>query len=128
MAVVDGTPVGWVAVAPRDRYRRLERSVVARVDEEDYAGIWSVVCFYVVRDARGRGVAEELLKAAIGYARDHGARIVEGYPVDPQRRLSPDELYHGVLDTFLQAGFTLVERRCRRRALVRLRVDVSEAR
>ena len=123
VAVVNGTPAGWVAVAPRGCYHRLKRSVVARVPEEDHAGIWSVVCFYVARDARGSGLTATLLRAAVEHAGNHGARIVEGYPVEPNGRINPDDLYHGALDCFLQAGFRLVERRCTRRALVRLRLD-----
>ena len=50
---------------------------------------------------------------------------VEGYPVEPNGGINPDDLYHGALGCFLQAGFRRVERRCTRRALVRLRLDAS---
>lgn len=81
---------------------------------------WSVTCFFVHRSARGQGLARTLVDAAVDYARDRGARVVEGHPVDTegQKRVSGD-LYHGTLDMFLSAGFTLVERRGTRRALVR---------
>src|SRR5258706_1700387 len=45
-----GDPVGWCAIAPREQYQRLERSrVMARVDDRP---VWSVVCFFVAREAR----------------------------------------------------------------------------
>jgi GNAT superfamily N-acetyltransferase len=118
LAVEDGEPLGWVAVAPRPTYPRLTRSTITRSD----AGpdTWSVTCFFVHRSARGRGLAATLLDAAVDHARAHGAAAVEGHPVDTegQRRGSGD-LYHGTLAMFLSAGFDLVERRGTRRALVR---------
>jgi GNAT superfamily N-acetyltransferase len=114
--------LGWVAVAPRSVYRRLERSQVAKpVDaDEDLSQIWSVTCFFIHRTARGRGVAGTLLDEAVKYARKGGARLVEGYPVDTNgSKANSGDLYHGTLSMFLDAGFMLVERRGTRRALVR---------
>ncbi len=111
-------PLGWVAVAPRSTYPKLDRSKITASD----AGpdTWSVTCFFVHRDARSRGLARTLVDAAVDFARERGARVVEGHPVDTegQRKVSGD-LYHGTLDMFLSAGFELVERRGTRRALVR---------
>jgi GNAT superfamily N-acetyltransferase len=117
-----GEPLAWVAVSPRTCNRRLERSVVAKVEpERDVSSTWSVVCFYGRRRARGRGYSALLLREAIDYARRSGAQTVEGYPVDLELGpVSADERYHGRLDVFLDAGFELVERRGKRRALVRL--------
>jgi len=114
--------VGWVAVAPRAVYRRLERSTVAKpVDPaEDLSGVWSVTCFFIRRAARRTGVSRLLLDEAVRYAARRGARTVEGYPVDTggERKPAP-ELYHGTLAVFRAAGFTVVEPRGVRRALVR---------
>lgn len=118
LALDGDRPLGWVAVAPRDVYPRLARSKVTASD----AGpdTWSVTCFFVHRDGRGLGLAHTLVDAAVEFARDRGARTVEGHPVDTEgrKRVSGD-LYHGTLDMFLSAGFSLVERRGTRRALVR---------
>ena len=115
-------PVGWVAVAPRAVYRRLERSQVAKPadPDEDLADVWSVTCFFIHRTARRSGVAALLLDEAVRFAFDRGARVVEGYPVDTGgERKSSSELYHGTLSQFLAAGFEVVDRRGVRRALVR---------
>jgi hypothetical protein len=62
-----------------------------------------------------------LLDAAVEHARRGGATTIEGYPVDTDiGSVSPDEQYHGRLETFLARGFELVARRGKRRALVRL--------
>ncbi|TCO65612.1 acetyltransferase (GNAT) family protein [Actinocrispum wychmicini] len=122
LAIEGTTAVGWVAVAPRPVYRRLDRSPIARpVDPaEDLSRVWSVTCFFIHRSARGRGVARTLLDEAVRHAVRHGAWIVEAYPVDTQSgTMSSGELYHGTLSMFTDAGFTLVERRGTRRGLVR---------
>ncbi len=118
LALDDDRPVGWVAVAPRSTYPRLDRSTTTASDAGP--GTWSVTCFFVHRSARGRGLARTLVDAAVDFAADRGARVVEGHPVDTEgeKKVSGD-LYHGTLDMFLAAGFSLVERRGPRRALVR---------
>ena len=118
LAIDDGEPVGWVAVAPRTSYPRLETSKISRSD----AGpdTWSVTCFFVHRTARRRGLAATLLGAAVEYAAKHGAATVEGHPVDTEgQKKGAGDLYHGTLAMFEAAGFTLVDRRGTRRALVR---------
>ncbi len=99
LAYLDGEPVGWCSVAPRETYAALERyGKLARIDDER---IWSVVCFFVDARARRQGVTSELLKAAVRYARAQGARIVEGYPVEPGNLYG----YMGSSATFRRAGF-----------------------
>jgi GNAT superfamily N-acetyltransferase/uncharacterized damage-inducible protein DinB len=78
LAYVKGQPVGWCAIAPRESYPVLARSrILKRVDE---APVWSVVCFFVSKGFRGQGLTTALLRAAVDYARQQGARVIEGYP------------------------------------------------
>jgi GNAT superfamily N-acetyltransferase len=102
--------VGWVSLGPRDDYERLTHSkVLAPVDDRP---VWSIVCFVVARQARGQGVAHALLDAAIAYARDHGATLLEAYPADTDgRRISAASAYKGTVPMFEAAGFDVVERR-----------------
>jgi GNAT superfamily N-acetyltransferase len=110
LAYLDGEPAGWCAVAPREDYGRLQRSrVLGPLDERP---VWSVVCFYIDRRRRGHGLAHELLAAAAEFASTHGARTLEGYPLDPaHRRPSSSEAYTGVVSLFARAGFEEVARR-----------------
>lgn len=110
VAYADGRVVGWVSVGPREDYERLERSkVLARIDDKP---VWSVVCFVVSRTHRGRGIATRLLAAAVDYARDHGATLVEAYPVDPSRgRVPAASAFTGAMSMFEATGFAVVERR-----------------
>jgi GNAT superfamily N-acetyltransferase len=110
VAYRDGRAVGWVSVGPREDYERLERSrVLARLDDKP---VWSIVCFVVSRGHRGQGIARALLDAAVDHARDHGATLVEAYPVDPSRgRVPAAAAFMGPLGMFEQAGFEVLERR-----------------
>lgn len=119
LAVDDGKPVGWVAVAPRAAYSRLAKSKITAPVEPDISDVWSVTCFFVHRTARRQGVTKMLLQAAVEYAKERGARAVEGYPVDTGgKRGNAGDLFHGTLSLYLDAGFELVERRGTKRALV----------
>jgi len=110
LAYQDGEAVGWVSVGPRSDYERLTHSkVLAPVDE---APVWSVVCFVVSRRFRGRGIAAALLRAAIDYARAHGAEVLEAYPVDTEgERIASANVYRGTLGMFERAGLEVVARR-----------------
>lgn len=104
-------PIGWVALAPRDAYPRLNRS--PKLKPVDDQPVWSISCFYIDRHYRRQGVAGKLLQAAVDYARAHGAQAVEAYPIDTSTRTSRAgaELYTGTLPMFEQAGFREVARR-----------------
>lgn len=84
-------PVGWVAVAPRTQYVRLQRSrMMKAVDEQP---VWSILCFVVPSEFRHRGVARALLQGAIAYARRQGATLLEAYPVDRAGCAQDDSLW-----------------------------------
>jgi GNAT superfamily N-acetyltransferase len=117
IAYEDGRPVGWVSLGPRQDYAKLERSPVMK--PVDGKPVWSIVCFFVDARARGRGVSEQLLKAAIAYARSQGARLLEAYPVDKEEPSHADFLWFGAKSMFDRAGFREVARRKETRPVVR---------
>ena len=118
IAYEKGEPVGWVAIAPRSEYRRLERSRV--LQPVDDLPVWSVPCFFVARTHRGRGLTIALLRAACEWSRRRGARVVEGYPVDTRgKTYAAAFAFHGVVPTFEAAGFREVLRRSDRRPIMR---------
>jgi GNAT superfamily N-acetyltransferase len=45
--------------------------------------VWSITCFFVAKPYRRKGLTVMLLQAALEYARNQGAAILEGYPEDP---------------------------------------------
>lgn len=110
--------IGWCSVAPRTDFVRLESTrVLKRVDGEE---VWSIVCFYVSPRVRHQGLSRQLIEAAVGYARSMGARIVEGYPIDPRKPRVPDVFaFTGLAAAFVDAGFQEVARNSETRPIMR---------
>ena len=109
LGYVDGEPVAWVSLGPRTDFAALESSrLFRRVDDKP---VWSVVCFVVRRDQPRQGWMRRLLRAAADYAAQHGATLLEGYPVEcGDRRLTGDSGYTGIASTFRAEGFHEVAR------------------
>ena len=102
--------VGWCSVAPLEHLVRIAGSpffAEVRPADDQVDDRWSVTCFVVREEARGTGLVETLLAAAVDFAREHGAASVEGYPLDVEaaEHVTPDELFGGTVAAFEQAGF-----------------------
>ncbi len=118
LAYEDGEPVGWVCVAPREEFGRIQRSRITKAVDE--TPVWSIVCFFIPGRHRGKGVGAALLEAAVEYAAERGAKAVEGYPVEPRRERMPDlYAWMGLASMFEAAGFTEIARRSETRPLFR---------
>jgi GNAT superfamily N-acetyltransferase len=118
LAYLGGRPIGWCSVAPREEFPVLDRSpTLKRVDDEQ---VWSIVCFFVSAPYRRRGLSRALIEAAIEYARENGARIIEAYPLIPEGTKDPKyQRYMGLVSTFEAAGFEEVVRRSGTRPIMR---------
>lgn len=117
LAYSGAEPVGWVALAPREVYPRLDRSRILK--PVDDARVWSITCLFVLRAARRKGLSVRLLQAALEHAAARGAAIVEGYPVDARRPLPDAFAWTGLATAFLAAGFDEVARRSPTRPIMR---------
>ena len=121
IAWVDGEPAGWIALAPRPTYARLERSRILKpVDERP--DVWSVPCFFVARAHRRQGLTVALLEAAVDHAARRGARVVEGYPVEPAGEQADVFVYTGLASAFRRAGFREAARRSPTRPVMRYEI------
>jgi GNAT superfamily N-acetyltransferase len=118
LAYYEGKPVGWCSIAPRETYGSLERSpVLKRVDDEP---VWSIVCLYVAKDYRGRGISAELIRGAVEYVRSQGGKVVEAYPALTKKgRLAPVSSYMGLPQMFERAGFVEIARPSKSKAIMR---------
>lgn len=67
---------------------------------------WSAWCISVRPGHRGEGISHHLLRGAVGFAREHGAPAIEGYPVDNRgEKVDLTMAYVGTRGLFEQAGF-----------------------
>lgn len=109
---LDGDPVAWVSIAPRDTYRDL-----GGPEAESGEEIWSLACMYIHRRLRGEGYGMQLIEAAKAYARKRGATVIEAYPVDPK---SPSYRFMGFVPAFERLGFEKLGKAGSRRHVMRL--------
>jgi GNAT superfamily N-acetyltransferase len=123
VAYLDGEPVGWCAVEPRPAYTGLVRNHrvpwEGRAEDRADASVWAVTCLFTRAGFRKRGVSRALARAAVDFARDRGARAIEGYPMTSKNAIL-EELHVGTEAVFARAGFAEVSRPTLRRAVMRI--------
>jgi len=123
VALLGDEAVGWCAVAPRAEYPRLLRNNrvpwEGRGEDKADCGVWAVTCFVTRTGFRKRGIASGLAYAAVDFARQRGARAIEGYPTTT-KKATIGELHVGTVEMFAAAGFAEVSRPTLRRAVMRI--------
>jgi GNAT superfamily N-acetyltransferase len=97
-----GVPVGWCSIAPRESYVKLGRSRSMPRRTPPATSTWTVLCFFVPRSHRRRGVPAALLRGGVDYAAAQGAAVIEGYPYDTAGISST---HRGHSSVFRAAGF-----------------------
>ncbi len=122
LAYAGDVPVGWCSVAPRENFPVLNRSrVLKKIDE---VPVWSVVCFFINKNYRNRGLSVRLLRAAIEYVKQQGGAVLEGYPVEPKTDIMPAAFaWTGLASAFRKAGFVEVVRRSQTRPIMRFSIS-----
>jgi GNAT superfamily N-acetyltransferase len=120
---VEDRPVGWISLGPRADYRRLARSPIMK--PVDDAEVWSIICTYVVKPLRGKGIQHQMLAGAIDYARGQAVRLLEAYPIDKDQPSHPDFMFFGSRALYERAGFREVERRSPTRVVMRRALSPS---
>ena len=120
LAYREGRAVGWCAAGPRARYARALRSkLLAGRDEAEDGAVWFLPCLFVRAGERRKGVALDLLVAAVEAARAHGAPAVEGFPLAGGERRNAGDAYLGTEAMFAAAGFEVVTRPTPNRVVMR---------
>ncbi len=104
LAYHNSRPVGWLAFSPRESFDRLVKSrVIKPMDDQ---AVWSIVCFFIHKDFRGKGIGKQLIQGAIGYAKNHGIAIIEAYPAETGgAQISMEASYMGITSIFEDVGF-----------------------
>jgi GNAT superfamily N-acetyltransferase len=124
VAYVDGEPVGWCAVEPRTAYESLLRNArvpwEGREEDKRDGSVWAVTCVFARARFRRRGIGYALVRAAVDFARERGARALEGYPMASAEGAIAEELHVGTRGMFDAAGFTEVSRPTLRRVVMRI--------
>jgi GNAT superfamily N-acetyltransferase len=123
VAYLDDEPVGWCAVEPRSAYSGLLRNNrvpwVGRAEDTMDDSVWAVTCLFTRAGFRRRGVSRALARAAVDFARERGARALEGYPITTKDVIL-EELHVGIRGVFADAGFREVCHPSKRRVVMRI--------
>lgn len=97
-------PVGWAGVAPRADTTYARSRVIPHLDD---LPVWSLWCIRVRPGHRKEGITHHLIAGAVDFARDHGAPMVEAYPVDNRgNKVDTTMAYPSTRANFEAAGFT----------------------
>ena len=93
-----------------------------RAEDKTDDSVWAVTCFVTRAGFRRRGVSRALARAAVDFARERGARALEGYPMltEPGQEIAWGELHVGSRSILADAGLTEVSRPTSRRAVMRI--------
>ena len=119
IASINNEPVGWIALAPREDYMKLENArVFKRIDDKP---VWSITCFFIKKQFRQMGLSQLLIKGAIDYAKKKKIKTLEAYPAIPYSEKVPHSfLWVGILSSFIKNGFKIVQQNSKSRAMVRI--------
>jgi GNAT superfamily N-acetyltransferase len=124
VAYLDSEPVGWCAVEPRPAYTGLVRNNrvpwEGRTEDKTDDRVWAVTCVFTRAGFRRRGIGYALAEAAVGFARERGARALEAYPMLPGQKMLLEELHVGSRSIFAAAGLTEVSHPTLRRVVMRI--------
>jgi GNAT superfamily N-acetyltransferase len=123
VAYLEGEPVGWCAVEPRTAYEGLVRNNrvpwEGRAEDKTDDSVWAVTCLFTRAGFRKRGISRTLARTAVDFARERGARAIEGYPMTTKNAIL-EELHVGTEGVFADAGFEEVSRPTPRRVVMRI--------
>jgi GNAT superfamily N-acetyltransferase len=123
VAYLGDEPVGWCAVEPRTAYEGLVRNNrvpwEGRTEDKTDDSVWAVTCLFTRAGFRKRGISRALARAAVDFARERGARAIEGYPMTTKNAIL-EELHVGTEGVFANAGFKEVSRPTLRRVVMRV--------
>jgi GNAT superfamily N-acetyltransferase len=125
VAYLDGDAVGWCSVEPRNAYLRLRYTPVpwaGRAEDKNDGTVWAIPCVLARAGYRRSGVSRALIRAAVDFARERGARALEGYPmiIQPGEDITWGELRVGARSAFADAGFIEVSHPTPRRVVMRI--------
>lgn len=119
----DDQPIGWCSLGPREDFPRLERT--RNLKKVDDRPVWSIICLFVVKEYRRRGVTKLLIESAIDYASSRDVAILEAYPADPEGETIAAFVETGFKTVFDAVGFKEVARRGKR-PIMRYKVQSKE--
>ena len=125
LAYIDEEPCGWCSVAPRESFESLQRSRVLKpIDDQE---VWSIVCFFIHKQHKGKNLGLKLIEGAIEYVKSQGGKIIEAYPtILKSDKAPPVSTFMGIPKIFKKAGFVEVHRPSPSKVIMRYCINIGE--
>ncbi|NIS82270.1 MAG: GNAT family N-acetyltransferase [Anaerolineales bacterium] len=101
---VDGEPVGWCQVGPRDRLEKLVHQFALEPD----TNTWAITCFLISPAYRRRGLASFMLAEVLRDLQARGVQRVEAFPKHGDE-LDENDLWNGPESMYIANGFEVVQ-------------------
>ena len=98
-------PIAWCSVGLRETFRPLG-------GDQSLTDVWSIVCFFIKRSHRKKGLSRALLDHAIELAKEHEAKYMEAYAAAAN---TSSYRFMGYVPMYEKAGFTFVQMAGKRR-------------
>jgi GNAT superfamily N-acetyltransferase len=109
IAYHEKTPIGWCSVSPKDNLLSMKPSRL--MNHTETKNVWSVVCLFIAKEFRRKGISSLLISGAVEYAFNNGADHVEAYPSIPKIKSMPDVFaWMGIEASYKKAGFRLLKK------------------
>jgi len=103
------------------KFHSLNRSPVLKIIDETQ--VWSIVCFFIAKKYRNKGMMLILINAAIDYVRRKGGKVIEAYPTDPRgKHLAPVSSFMGLPSFYRQAGFNECAQPSKSKVIMRFQI------
>jgi len=98
-------PIAWCNVNSKEKFNFNKSRFYNNLKKNNQ--IISIVCFYVLKEFRKKGITTQLLKNIIEYYKNSHYKCIEAYPSINES----DDIknYHGPLDLFLKMGFNIIK-------------------
>ena len=117
-----GEVVGWMAMAPREDFRRLEASRIHKPIDD--TKVWSLPCTFIAKEHRRTGLSYHMIRGAMEYARMNDIAVLEAYPIKTGVETQPAVfLWVGIYESFVKAGFEVVDEKSPKRPMMRCYIN-----
>jgi len=104
LVYMEGNPVGWCQVGPRDNLPKLTEQFLLEPDPT----IWAISCMALAPNVQGKGFAHEIIKLILDDLRQQGIKRVQAFPKNGEN-LSKETIWTGPISVFLKNGFKVLK-------------------
>lgn len=105
LVYINGEPIGWCQVFPRDQFPLLMEKYSLQPDPE----MWAITCMSIAQQYQGMGLAHQVLSLILDDLRSRGVKCIQAFPkIEPG--LPREEIWTGPLSIFVKAGFKVAKK------------------